>query len=199
MSNQTGNKTIIEVFDPAMCCTTGVCGPDVNDSLADFANDVKWIKTQGIEVNRFNLGREPEVFKSNPAVLSRLQKGGSEILPIIFVNGVLVSEGGYPVRQQLMEWVSTKNASVSNGTDQFSLHTDSMLNELEVAVTRGDQAQLKILFQKGKTLEVSVQSMIQAIETGIKNRQRVTQSTLQTANELLGVQPGGCTPGGGCC
>jgi hypothetical protein len=31
----------IDVYDPAMCCNTGVCGPDVDDFLADFANDVK--------------------------------------------------------------------------------------------------------------------------------------------------------------
>lgn len=199
MSNQTGTKTIIEIFDPAMCCSTGVCGPDVNDSLTDFANDVKWLKTRGIEVNRFNLGQEPEAFKSNPDVLSRLQEAGSDILPIIFVNGEMVSEGGYPDRRQLMEWVSPDNAPVTNGKKESSINSDELLQELEDAVTRGDEAELRSLFLKGVTLGISVQLMVQSIQAGINNRQRVTQSAIQTANELLGVQPGGCTPGGGCC
>lgn len=94
----------VEVFDPAMCCSTGVCGPDVDDGLADFANDLKWLKTEGINVKRYNLGQEPELFKNNSLVLSRLQKEGTAVLPIIFVNGELMSEGGYPDRDTLTEW-----------------------------------------------------------------------------------------------
>lgn len=189
----------IDVYDPAMCCSTGVCGPDVDDSLADFANDIKWMKTQGIKVNRYNLGQEPEVFKANMAVLSRLQKEGTAILPIIFINGEMFSEGGYPARQQLMDWISTRTAQTSNGTVKSSVNSDEILSALEEAVTRGDESELKTLFQKGKAIGISVQLLVQAMQAGINNRQRVTQSTLQAANQLLGVQPGGCTPGGGCC
>lgn len=96
----------IEVFDPAMCCSTGVCGSDVDESLVEFANDVKWIKSNGVNVQRFNLGQEPEAFKMNSEVLSRLQKGGVEILPVILVNGDVVSEGRYPNRETLINWIS---------------------------------------------------------------------------------------------
>jgi hypothetical protein len=52
----------IEIFDPAMCCSTGVCGTDVDDTLADFANNLKWLKSRGMwKSRRFNLGQEPEV------------------------------------------------------------------------------------------------------------------------------------------
>ena len=102
---QKERETItIEVYDPVMCCSTGVCGPDVDDSLADFANDLKWLKTEGIDVKRFNLGQEPEVFRNNPLVLSKLQKEGIAVLPIIFVNGELISEGGYPDKNTLTKW-----------------------------------------------------------------------------------------------
>lgn len=87
------NKTI-EIYDPAMCCSTGVCGTDVDDRLVDFANNVKWLKSQGIDVKRFNLGQEPEVFKSNPSILTKLQTEGTDILPIILVDNQIVSEGG---------------------------------------------------------------------------------------------------------
>ncbi|MDZ7717509.1 MAG: arsenic metallochaperone ArsD family protein [Balneolaceae bacterium] len=62
MTTQTDTKTILEVYDPAMCCSTGVCSPNVDDEIVSFANDVKWLKTQGVEVKRYNLGQEPEAF-----------------------------------------------------------------------------------------------------------------------------------------
>jgi hypothetical protein len=103
MQQHTITTQILEVYDPPMCCSTGVCGPDVDDSLADFANDVKWLKSQGIEVIRYNLGQEPEKFKEQQAVLARLKTDGSEVLPILVVNGQIVSEGGYPDRDHLTE------------------------------------------------------------------------------------------------
>lgn len=200
MSTQTETKTVIEVYDPAMCCSTGVCGPDVDDSLADFANDVKWLKAQGIEVNRFNLGQEPLAFKSNPAVLSRLQKTGSDILPIIFVNGEMVSEGGYPDRQQLLKWLSIQNPAGSKVSDDSGVSPEQTLKELQEAITRGDLPGLRSLFRKGETQGIPVQLLAEAMQEGVNKRQQVTQSTLQAANELLGIQPGGCcSPEGGCC
>ncbi|MGM0460277.1 MAG: arsenite efflux transporter metallochaperone ArsD [Bacteroidota bacterium] len=194
MNKPTETKTMLEVYDPAMCCSTGVCGPDVDDSLADFANDVKWLKSKGIDVQRFNLGQEPEAFKSNAAVLSRLKKEGSECLPLILVNGELVSEGGYPDRGQLTSWLAI-TPDHKNGTAQSS----DLLHALNVAVTEGDEENMKALFENGKTKGISVQELVEAMQDGINKRQRVTRATLQTANELLGIKPGGCTPGGGCC
>ena len=191
-------KKVIEVYDPAMCCSTGVCGPDVDDSLSDFANDVKWMKTQGIEVNRFNLGQEPEEFKSNPVVLARLKKAGSDILPIIFVNGESVSEGAYPDRNQLKSWLSL-NGDLNNGKETSGVDSHELLIRLEMAVANGDQSELESRFQEGEENGISMEELVQAMQKGIDKRQQVTQSILQTANQLLGVQPGGCTPGGGCC
>lgn len=49
----------IRVFDPAMCCSTGVCGPSVEPDLARFAADLAWLQAQGITVERYNLSSEP--------------------------------------------------------------------------------------------------------------------------------------------
>lgn len=194
MKKNTATKTLLEVYDPAMCCSTGVCGPDVDDSLADFANDVKWMKSQDIDVKRYNLGQEPEAFKSNPTVLSRLQKEGSDVLPIIMINGEMASEGGYPDRRQLTEWLAIAPEKTNGVTRSLDL-----LNALKVAVTDGNEANMRALFQKGKENGLSIQELVDSMQSGIDNRQRITQNTLQTANELLGVQPGGCAPGSGCC
>jgi len=194
MSTKTDTKTVLEVYDPAMCCSTGVCGPDVDDSLADFANDVKWLKAQGVEVKRYNLGQEPEQFKMCVPVLTRLQNEGSDVLPIILLNGEMVSEGGYPDRKQLTEWL---NINAEKPTDLSS--SPELLNALEMAVTDGKDADMRVLFQEGKESGLSVQELVNAMQNGINNRQQITQATLQTANELLGVPSNGCAPGSGCC
>ena len=194
MNSKTETKILLEVYDPAMCCSTGVCGPDVDDEVVDFANDVKWLKSQGIDVQRFNLGQEPEAFKMNPSVLSRLKREGTECLPLLLVNGEIVSEGGYPDRRQLSDWFAITPEN-TNGAAQVT----GLLHELELAVTEGNEENMRALFQKGEQNGVSIQQLMEAMQGGINNRQRLTQATLQTANELLGVQPGGCAPGSGCC
>ncbi|WP_340105946.1 arsenite efflux transporter metallochaperone ArsD [Rhodohalobacter sp. 8-1] len=190
---KTDTKTLIEVYDPAMCCSTGVCGPDVDDAVADFAGDVKWLKSQGIDVRRYNLGQEPEAFKMNPEVISRLQKKGTECLPLLLINGEIVSEGGYPARRQLTNWLTI---DPQNRNDPA---TPDLLNALESAVIEGDNGSMRTVFQQAMEKGLSVQQLADAMQRGINNRQSLTRSALQTANELLGIQTGGCAPGSGCC
>ena len=92
----------LEVFDPAMCCSTGVCGVDVDPVLAQFAADLKWVEEKGIKVARHNLGQEPAAFAANPAVVKEME-AGMERLPVIVVDGHIVSTGMYPSRQQLTQ------------------------------------------------------------------------------------------------
>ena len=89
----------LEVFDPAMCCSTGVCGVDVDPVLAQFAADLKWVEEHGIAVERHNLGLEPQAFAANPAVLKEME-AGMERLPILAVDGHIVVTGMYPSRMQ---------------------------------------------------------------------------------------------------
>lgn len=92
----------LEVFDPAMCCSTGVCGVDVDPVLAQFAADLKWVEEQGVSVRRYNLGQEPRAFADNEAVVREMQ-AGMDRLPILAVDGHIVSTGIYPSRQQLSQ------------------------------------------------------------------------------------------------
>ncbi len=90
----------LEVFDPAMCCPTGVCGVDVDPALVQFAADLKWVESQGVAVSRYNLGQEPQAFAANPAVIQEMQ-AGMDRLPILVVDGQIVAAGLYPSRAQL--------------------------------------------------------------------------------------------------
>ncbi len=94
----------IQVFDPAMCCNTGVCGVDVDQQLVIFSADVDWAKSQGVPIERFNLAQQPMAFAQNPAVKDFLERSGQEGLPLILVNGEIALAGRYPVRAELVRW-----------------------------------------------------------------------------------------------
>jgi SAM-dependent methyltransferase len=94
----------VEVYDPAMCCSTGVCGPVVDPVLPRFAGDLEWLTRKGVTVTRFNLAQEPKAFTTNPAVKAALAHEGTRCLPLISVNGEVVSKGSYPDRATLAGW-----------------------------------------------------------------------------------------------
>lgn len=90
----------LRVFDPAMCCPTGVCGPSVDQELARFAADLDWLRQQGVAVERFNLSQEPAAFASNAAVKEALARG-NDVLPIVMVDDRIAVSGSYPSRETL--------------------------------------------------------------------------------------------------
>ena len=91
----------VQVFDPAMCCPTGVCGPSVDPVLPRFASDLEWLQGQGVQVERFNLAQEPAAFAGNEQVRAALHAGGDQALPLVLVDGRVVAEGTYPSRETL--------------------------------------------------------------------------------------------------
>ena len=97
----------LEVFDPAMCCPTGVCGVEVDPVLAQFAADLKWVEAHGVAVARYNLGQEPQAFAANPAVLKEME-AGMDRLPILAVDGHITTTGMYPSRVQLAQKLGLK-------------------------------------------------------------------------------------------
>lgn len=97
--------TTIQVFDPAMCCSTGICGPSVDAQLVRFAADLDWLKKQGVRVERFNLSQQPASFAGDADVKAALEARGEASLPLVKVNGEVKSSGVYPLREELSSWV----------------------------------------------------------------------------------------------
>ena len=105
--------TIIQIFDPALCCSTGVCGVDVDQQLVGFAADVDWAKQNGANIERFNLAQQPLAFAENPVVKGFLERSGADALPLILVDGEVALAGRYPSRPELARW-----ASIPESTEQ---------------------------------------------------------------------------------
>ncbi len=97
----------IQVYDKPMCCSTGVCGPQIDPVLPRFAADLAWLKSQGHQVERFNLAQQPVAFVQNAEVQQLLASQGTECLPLITVDGRIVSQSDYPSRDKLAKWAGT--------------------------------------------------------------------------------------------
>jgi len=109
--------TKIDVYDSAMCCSTGVCGVDVDQRLVNFAADVEWAKQQGLTIERFNLGQQPLEFANNATVKGFLQRSGEASLPLILVDGEVAMAGRYPSRAELTRWAGVAAAPTPNKTE----------------------------------------------------------------------------------
>lgn len=96
--------TEITVYDPAMCCSTGICGPEVDQHLITFAADLDWLKSEGVAVTRINLSQEPAKFAENDAVKSVLENAGVAGLPVVLTGGEVSSTGRYPDRKELAQF-----------------------------------------------------------------------------------------------
>jgi hypothetical protein len=103
----------LQVFDPAMCCATGVCGPSVDPALARFASDLDWLASQGVTVRRFNLGQEPGAFAGSPRVSTLLQQVGTAALPVVMVGDEVKAVGHYPTREELATWTQRTDPQVA--------------------------------------------------------------------------------------
>ncbi len=91
----------IEIYDPAMCCSSGLCGPAIDPVLVKVNDAILALKRQNVEVERFNLTQQTKLYMENKTVADLLHKNGKKVLPITFVNGELFKSGAYPSYEDL--------------------------------------------------------------------------------------------------
>ncbi len=95
---------IIQVYDPPMCCSTGICGTDINPDLVSFASMLFQLAEGGIKIERYNLGQQPMAFVENPTVKALLDSDGADVLPVIFWDGVVYLKSRYPTKEERPTW-----------------------------------------------------------------------------------------------
>ena len=91
----------IQIYDPAMCCSSGMCGPDIDPVLVKMNDAVLTLKKQGLKIERYNLAQQPKEFLQNKTVAALLHKNGKKSLPVTIVNGEVFMTGRYPSYEEL--------------------------------------------------------------------------------------------------
>lgn len=96
----------IEIFDPAMCCLTGVCGPSVDPELMRMATVINALKEKGIIIKRHGLSSEPQDFVENKIICNILQTEGAAALPVTLGDGEVIKTKEYPTTEELSKWLN---------------------------------------------------------------------------------------------
>jgi hypothetical protein len=108
------SRVKIEIFDPPMCCPTGLCGPTIDPRLLDIQEALLKIQKEfngSASVERYLLSQQPAQFMQNPRVLALIKKEGAGILPITVVDGEVAKTNGYPSYQELEQWILAKRSN----------------------------------------------------------------------------------------
>lgn len=85
----------IQVYDPPMCCSTGLCGTEIDPALVSFAALLTQLSQKGVKVERYNMGQQPRAFVENPTVKALLRKESMAALPLILLDGEVYLKGRY--------------------------------------------------------------------------------------------------------
>lgn len=94
----------VEIFEPAMCCSTGVCGPGVDPELLRVSTFLNELEGEGRKITRYNLSSDPMAFVTNKEVNDTIANEGTEALPITVVDGEIRQKGSYPSNANFAEW-----------------------------------------------------------------------------------------------
>lgn len=101
---------LVQVFDPPMCCSSGVCGPKVDTKLVQFGAALQWLREQGVQVERYNPSQQYDAFVGNATVVNTVNTQGLECLPLILADGEIVSYGSYPGKEDLAVMAGLESA-----------------------------------------------------------------------------------------
>jgi AhpD family alkylhydroperoxidase len=183
----------VQVFDPPMCCSTGVCGPEVDPALVRFASDLEWLKENGVEVERFNLSQEPAKFVAHTAVTEAM-RGRDDALPLVLLDGKIVSQGTYLTRDAL--------AGLVGLTAPKSLYTEAVaeLVAIGAAVASNCEPCFRFHYDKARKVGVSKEDMAQAVATAKMVKESPARAVVALAEKYLGTKiatkegPDACQP-----
>lgn len=107
--------SLVEIFDPPMCCPTGLCGPTLDQTLLDVSEMILALKAEQVIIERYQMTSHPHNFLNNTEVMGLVRERQMEALPITVVQGKVIKVGTYPslaeVTTALKQSLSQPNSS----------------------------------------------------------------------------------------
>jgi len=101
----------VEFFEPPMCCSTGLCGPSVDQTLVRLNEDIGKLKEKfpGITIERYMFNRHPVMFRNNTEVYRLIKENTTGILPITTLNGRVMKTHRYPSLDEIINEIEGEN------------------------------------------------------------------------------------------
>lgn len=173
----------VEVFDPPMCCSTGVCGPAVDPALAEFAASLQWLAEQGASVTRYNLAQQPGPFAGHAGIRALLAEGGDDALPAVVVDGELRSSARYPARAELAAWALPGNPA--EALDEVTAE----LVAIGAAVGANCEPCFRHHYSQARKAGAGAGAIAAAVQLAQTVKDTPARSMLDLAARLLGTGP----------
>jgi hypothetical protein len=101
-SSKLGGQMDVEIFDPPMCCPTGLCGPTLDQTLLDLNEMILDLQKKGYRVERYQMTTHPQAFLGNPEVMRLVREKQMAALPMVLVRGKIVTKGRYPTQVEIL-------------------------------------------------------------------------------------------------
>ena len=103
----------VAIYDPAMCCSTGVCGPGVDPELLRVSAILNVLEIAGKKISRFGLSEDPMAFVTNNIVNALIQNEGVDVLPVTIVDGEVRKKKAYPSNVELATWAGVSEEALN--------------------------------------------------------------------------------------
>lgn len=104
LPEQQPTRTInadVELFDPPMCCPTGLCGPSLDQTLLDVNEMILSLQAEGVQVARYQMASDPQAFLNNTEIMRLVREQQMAALPITVVRGKVIKVGEYPTQTEI--------------------------------------------------------------------------------------------------
>lgn len=176
-------KPVLAVYDPAMCCSTGICGPDVDPALVTFAADLKWLEERGVEVKRFGLAQNPAAFVENETVREALTNTGEAALPMIIAGDVVIASGRYPQRDAL-----AAAAGIASGPAGLFTPAVAELVAIGAAIASNCEPCLRYHVHEAEKVGVNHEDIRRAVDMAENVKGAPHRNIMRLAGRLVGAE-----------
>ena len=95
----------IEIFEPSLCCSSGVCGPEPDRELIELQNVIQALEKAGVKVERYAINQVPLAFTQNPVVKDFIKSAGPAKLPLTLLDGKIIKKESYPSLEELSQHI----------------------------------------------------------------------------------------------
>ncbi len=176
--------SLLEVYEPPLCCSTGICGPSVAPTLPRFAADLVWLRDQGIKVERYNLAQQPEAFSRNELVKEALEEEGDACLPLTFADGKVIGRGQYLSRGEML-------AAFSAAQQTDSLYSESIEELVAVGASIASNCEpcFRYHFNQAIRLGISKEDITRAVATARAVKAMAAGRVISLAERLTNTNP----------
>lgn len=109
----------IKIYEKALCCESGVCGPSVDPELLRITTVIRGLNKKGFGARRYNLSMHPMEFAKNTALTELMKEKGMGVLPVTLLNGEIVKTGQYPNTEELSTWTGVQKEDLEGSVDKL--------------------------------------------------------------------------------